>query len=88
MHSRAFIRNAFEDDALPVPSPTYLLQQVYEGISGIGNSAAAVEGPADFWTRAVIAVLQVPPYIISMFIDWSMLQALSGWICHPPLAKL
>ncbi|DBA99119.1 hypothetical protein WJX77_012605 [Trebouxia sp. C0004] len=28
--SRGFIRSAAEDDELPVPSPTYLLQQIYD----------------------------------------------------------
>lgn len=32
--SRGFIRSAAEDDELPVPSPTYLLQQVYDDHSG------------------------------------------------------
>ena len=33
--SRAFIRSAFDDEEMPVPSPTYLLQQVYEGVTGM-----------------------------------------------------
>ncbi|KAK9827130.1 hypothetical protein WJX74_007536 [Apatococcus lobatus] len=32
--SRAFIRAAYEDDILPVPSPTYLLQNIYDELEG------------------------------------------------------
>ncbi|KAL3132375.1 hypothetical protein ABBQ32_008945 [Trebouxia sp. C0010 RCD-2024] len=41
--SRAFIRSAFEDDTLSVPSPTYLLQQVYEGVSGNGKPSCSCD---------------------------------------------
>ena len=33
--SRAFIRAAYEDDTLPVPSPTYLLQNIYDELEGV-----------------------------------------------------
>ena len=33
--SRGFIRFAAEDDELPVPSPTYLLQQIYDDHPGV-----------------------------------------------------
>ena len=34
LRSRAFIRAAYEDDLLPVPSPTYLLQNIYDELEG------------------------------------------------------
>lgn len=34
-HSRAFIREAEQDVDLPVPSPTYLLQELYEEHAGM-----------------------------------------------------
>lgn len=36
--SRAFIRAAVGDDSLPVPSPTFLLQNVYEGEAEPGEA--------------------------------------------------
>ena len=33
--SRAFVRAAAGDDDLPVPSPTYLLQNVYDELDGV-----------------------------------------------------
>lgn len=39
--SRAFIRAVEEDDELPVPSPTYLLQTIYDEHAGKTFAALA-----------------------------------------------
>ena len=40
--SRAFVRAAAGDDDLPVPSPTYLLQNVYDELDGVVHSHGAL----------------------------------------------
>jgi hypothetical protein len=42
-HSRAFIRAATEDPYLTVPSPTFLLQQLYEIHEGTLHSTTGAE---------------------------------------------
>lgn len=42
LRSRAFIREAEQDDELPVPSPTYLLQELYEEHAGAATKTSSV----------------------------------------------
>lgn len=61
--SRSFIRAAADDEDLPVPSPTFLLQNIYSEHAGAGSGPVAAQPSAPICTHSYLLRLRAGPPI-------------------------